>query len=55
MTGTEPGLPCDWCGLPTALVRHELWSCGVCGHSEARPRADGRHAADPANCPGCNP
>jgi hypothetical protein len=54
-TWIEPGLPCEACGTPTDLVLRELWSCGACGHEEARPRADGRTSADPGECPVCNP
>lgn len=55
LTGTRAGLPCSWCGAPTELTRWEVWSCVACDHTEERPRADGRHEADPAHCPWCNP
>lgn len=54
-TGIEPGLRCEACDRPTELVLRELWSCGACGHKDARPRFDGRTAADPGECPVCNP
>ncbi len=50
-----PGLPCRWCGTPTALVHRERWGCVGCSASEERPRADGRTGADPEYCPFCNP
>lgn len=52
---TEPGLPCGGCGEATALVRHEIHGCAVCGAEERRPRADGLSVADPGGCPVCNP
>lgn len=52
---TVGGLPCAWCGTPTALVLEERWGCVGCPHVEARGRADGQTTADPASCPQCNP
>jgi len=49
------GLPCELCGEATDLVRAEIHGCGVCGHREDRPRADGLEAADAGHCPECNP
>jgi len=49
------GLPCAWCGQPTQRLRAEVWGCEVCGHREEKPRRDGRGAADPGDCPRCNP
>lgn len=54
-TGVETGLPCEVCGAPTDLILRERWSCGSCGHYEARARADGRSSADSGECPRCNP
>jgi hypothetical protein len=51
----QPGLPCELCGEATDLVRAEIHGCGVCGHREDRPRADGLVAADAGHCPECNP
>ncbi|MFN3989169.1 MAG: DUF6671 family protein [Erythrobacter sp.] len=48
------GLPCSWCGTPTALALAEVLTCSACGHSEERP-ASGRTSADPGHCPNCNP
>lgn len=53
--GTEAGLPCSWCGAPTAWVLHELMGCFMCDHETSRPRSDGLAEADPAHCPYCNP
>lgn len=52
---THVGLPCELCGEATDLVRAEIHGCGVCGHREDRPRADGLTAADAGHCPECNP
>lgn len=52
---TEIGLPCEECSEPTAMLRAEIHGCGACGYRLARPRSDGREAADPGVCPQCNP
>jgi hypothetical protein len=48
-----PGLPCADCGTPTgvpwAVERH----CFTCGSTRLAPVAAA--AADPAQCPACNP
>ncbi len=53
--GREAGLPCGWCGLPTALTRVELLACPGCGVQQRQPRADGLLQADPQHCQHCNP
>lgn len=52
--GRLPGLPCAWCGTPTAVPRAEVWRCAGCALEEARPLGDGA-GADPGACPACNP
>ncbi|MFZ9229704.1 MAG: DUF6671 family protein [Prochlorococcaceae cyanobacterium] len=52
---TEAGLPCSWCGEPTALTRSELWACPSCGEQRSLPRRDGLLKADPGQCSWCNP
>ncbi len=52
---TIAGLPCDWCGAPTELVKIERHGCVACPHQEDRPRRDGLRRADPGQCPLCNP
>lgn len=49
------GLPCGWCGQPTALIRAEIHGCVRCDHRQERPRRDGLRQADPGHCPFCNP
>jgi hypothetical protein len=49
------GLPCSWCGEPTALCLEEIWGCPHCGESRSQARRDGLAAADPAHCSWCNP
>lgn len=53
--GTEAGLPCSWCGVPTAWVLRELMGCFMCDNEASQPRSDGLTEADPAHCPYCNP
>lgn len=55
LLATEPGLPCRSCGTPTELTATEVWGCQGCGHRERRTRRDGLAAADPGQCPWCNP
>jgi hypothetical protein len=51
----ETGLPCEWCGTPSIMVRYFVFGCVGCTHRERRPRTDGRAHADPDRCPECNP
>ena len=51
----EPGLPCSWCGLPTALLRAEIHGCARCDQRAEVPRRDGLLRADPQHCAHCNP
>ena len=50
--GAEPGLPCRVCEAPTPLRHRDIHGCAVCGHRERRQI---RAAADPTDCPACNP
>lgn len=51
----QAGLPCAWCRTPTSLNQAEIFGCRQCGHEQRRPRHDGLEAADPGQCPSCNP
>lgn len=51
----EIGLPCEWCGTPSLMVRHRVFGCVACPHRENRPRGNGLTRADPGHCPLCNP
>jgi hypothetical protein len=55
LVGNEAGLPCADCQQPTPLIRAEILGCAACGSEEHRPRHDGLRAADPGQCPHCNP
>jgi hypothetical protein len=55
LIASEPGLPCGWCGLPTALTRAEIHGCVRCDERRELPRRDGLRQADPGHCPHCNP
>lgn len=54
VTERVPGLPCEWCGAPTRLVKTEVLSCADCGHHTERPAMDPA-TADPGQCAFCNP
>ncbi|MBX3463737.1 MAG: hypothetical protein KF830_11230 [Planctomycetes bacterium] len=49
------GLPCALCGLPTPWLLAVVHGCARCPERRELPRADGRQAADPGDCPVCNP
>lgn len=49
------GLPCEWCGGQTELVRTEIHGCPRCEYRERGPRSDGLSVASPADCSWCNP
>lgn len=46
------GLPCARCGQPTDWIAERIDGCAACGHTERRPRPDGRTAAP--GCPACS-
>ncbi|MBM7660145.1 hypothetical protein JOC85_000912 [Bacillus mesophilus] len=49
------GLPCEWCTLPTKLVKSELYTCRKCGENEEKLYPNGKEKADPSQCANCNP
>jgi hypothetical protein len=55
VVGTEPGLPCAWCGSPTHMQRSQILGCAGCEFREQRSRPDGLAEADPGHCANCNP
>ncbi|MCR9130619.1 MAG: hypothetical protein NXI12_13965 [Alphaproteobacteria bacterium] len=55
LTRVERGLPCTACKTPTDRVIAEINACPGCGHEARMARADGLKAADPGECPACNP
>lgn len=50
-----PGLPCSACGTPTLLTLSLLYRCQRCQYEQRRPGDHGLMAADPGQCPYCNP
>lgn len=48
----ERGLPCRICATPTPLTAREIHGCAACDHRIIRSVSD---AADPVDCPFCNP
>lgn len=54
VTERVPGLPCEWCGEPTQVIKAEVLICAACGHRIERSVGD-RVTADPGQCNGCNP
>ena len=51
---TVPGLPCEWCRMPTRLSLTAIHRCRWCNHEEHRP-ASHLSFADPMYCEHCNP
>lgn len=49
------GLPCSWCGNPTALTLSYQYMCKKCGYSEEKAYPDGAEKAEPVHCQYCNP
>ena len=49
------GLPCEWCGSPTAAVLAEIHGCAACSERLQLPRSDALRQSDPAQCDICNP
>lgn len=54
-TGTRPGLPCRFCGLPTQLALAHIWSCTKCGFTREESPTGNTAEADPQYCDRCNP
>lgn len=54
LQGHTPGLPCQWCGLPTRLPLAHIYACPHCGHQHEQP-VEPAHPADPSYCEFCNP
>ncbi len=54
ITQRQPGRPCSWCRMPTAMAKNEVWSCLRCEHVEVKAISD-PVSADPGQCAHCNP
>lgn len=50
----ERGLPCEWCGAKTELVKAEIFGCARCDYRTSHPRK-GPERAPAMYCPVCNP
>ncbi|MBS0536389.1 MAG: hypothetical protein JSR72_20245 [Proteobacteria bacterium] len=55
VVGVEKGLPCEYCGGPSVLVRQDILGCVNCAHKETRARKDGMTTAEQRFCTECNP
>lgn len=51
----KKGLLCSCCGLPTPVMRAEVYRCNNCGVSQEKLLPNGTGKADPQNCNYCNP
>ncbi len=49
------GLPCEWCGKPTHMVKSLIYQCRKCDYQQIKDRPDGKEFADPMYCYFCNP
>ena len=54
VTETKPGLPCEYCGAPTAVFRAQIYRCPKCDFSKEVARSD-LQFADQGSCSLCNP
>jgi len=54
VTETKPGLPCEYCGAPTAVFRAQIYRCPKCDFSKEVVRSD-LQFADQGSCSLCNP
>jgi hypothetical protein len=55
ITGSRSGLPCGFCGTPTASTRSYVRSCWKCLLEMHEPRPDGKETEEQQYCPICNP
>lgn len=55
LIATEPGLPCELCGLATKLIKSEIFGCVKCAYKTKQARQDQIQFADPRFCDYCNP
>jgi hypothetical protein len=55
ITEAVPGLPCDWCGKPTASVLKYLLTCKKCSFTEEKNYPNNKTAESPEFCNTCNP
>lgn len=53
ITERTPGLPCEWCGEATNVIRAEVMSCDGCGYRRELPAKAA--TAEPGLCNFCNP
>ncbi len=49
------GLPCEFCNLPTTMIRAVIYQCRKCNFRQEVVFPDGLEKADPAQCMYCNP
>lgn len=52
---TVPGLPCEWCDMPTDQPKAVIYACVRCHQRVDLPHPDGQEVASPEYCAICNP
>ena len=52
---TVPGLPCEWCGIPTDQPKALIYACVRCDYRVELPHDSGQTTAAPEYCGVCNP
>ncbi len=55
LVDVEKGLPCETCGMPTELIRAEIFGCIKCDYQVFNSRSDGKKYAETTYCSYCNP
>ncbi len=53
--GTNTGLECQTCRMPTAMIKDLVLGCPKCAHQRNVPRMDGMNEAEAQFCQVCNP
>ncbi|HMO32878.1 MAG TPA: hypothetical protein PKE63_03870 [Lacibacter sp.] len=55
VTDVQSGLPCSWCGTPTASTLLHRYCCARCSYEQDLLHPHGKTTEDPMYCPACNP
>jgi hypothetical protein len=55
ITHAKPGLPCEWCRLPTQSTLSYTYTCQQCSYEKEEKYPHGKLTEDPMYCNFCNP
>jgi hypothetical protein len=54
VSDVEKGLPCEYCKLPTDVIKEQVYTCQKCGFKKLTERPDLKYA-EQMYCNYCNP